>query len=564
MQRMFSYFVLAFSFLFVGCGSNGNSGSGGGGTNPPPPSYTSYAGTTGYFVAWANPSSGTYASASMGTYAGKKQVLHGSVDFLSGASLSQPAGVEVYKGSDGHIYALDVTSTSTPAAAQISSETAATTDDLCSFTGTSAGAGADYDYAGIFFSADLQTPTNSSYFYRLPGPDGVCNTPDDIIHLVKTGWNSTNAPIVATGMPVTAVHNSSGGLTGFVVKNGNSLTLVDSNSANPVTLGTFANPIGVAVALPVGTIQGYPTGQLFVVDGNIVYVNYSSPNVSAPLFTIPNWSPTNAASIYAASPTTLYFAINTAASGQTPASASIYSMPANGSSAPTLIDNEPGRIVTLSVPVNSTNLLWGIENNGYSVESMLLTGGNSSVVVTSTNTDGTFIATASTVYYTTWIASFDSATNIYTRNGTTTGIIGINGNVIQQPLPNSTFLSAIEDAPWPADTVTTQTPTVTVFQVQGLSTVTVTNSTTGEQYVEDAISGGTLMSIDTTSNQTIATLGTFPNSTAVFGTDTFRNSLHTGFFEAYTPVSTQAPPTRDLYLFNSQTTGTLTRVTGNL
>ncbi|MGB9433268.1 MAG: hypothetical protein WBQ89_13580, partial [Candidatus Acidiferrum sp.] len=226
--------------------------------------------------------------------------------------------------------------------------------------------------------------------------------------------------------------------------------------------------------------------------------------------------------------------------------------------------NEPGHIVTLSVPVNSTDLLWGIEDKSYSVESMPLAGGNTTVLASSTNADGTFIATATTVYYTTWNASFDSATNIFTRNGTTSGIVGVNGNVIQQPMPNSTFLSTIEAAPWPADTVTTQTPTITVFQVQGLSTVTVRNSTTGEQYVEDAISGGTLVSIDAMSNQTIATLGTFPSSTATFGTDTFRNSQRTGFFEAYTPASTEEPQTRDLYLINSQSAGTLTRVTSNL
>jgi hypothetical protein len=546
----------------VGCGSNSSSSSGN--TPPPAPVYTSYVGTTGYFVASADPNSAAYQYAGMGTYAGKKQVLHGSVDFLTGTSFSQPAGVEVYKGSNGNIYALDLLSTSTPSAVQISSETAATTDDLCSFTGTSAGAGAYYDCAGIFFSADLQNPVNSSYFYRLPGPDGVCNTPDDIIHMVKTGMNSTTAPVVASNMPVTAVHNSSGGLTGFVMKSGASLVLVDSNAANPVTLGTFANPIGVAVALPVGTVQGYPTGQLFVVDGNIVYVNYASPGVSAALFTIPNWTTTDAHSIYAASPNTLYFAINTPASGQTSASAAIYAMPANGSAAPVVVDNEPGSIVTLSVPVNSTNLLWAIENQGFTVETMPLSGGNSTVLVTSTNLDGTFVATATTVYYTTWNASYNSSAQTYTRNGTTTGMVSLSGSVLQPPLSNSTFLSAIEASPWPADTVTTETPTITVFQVQNLSTVTVTNSTTGEVYIEDGIAGGTLISIDTTSNQTIATLGVLPNSAAMFGTDTFRNSQDTGFIELYNAISTQAPQTRDLYLLNSQTANSLTRVSNNL
>lgn len=560
MRQGFSYVVLglALSVSFSGCGSS--SGSGGG---TPPPTLTSYVGTTGTFVAYADPSSGNNGFATMGSYAGKRQSLHGTIDYLSGTSLSQPAGIEIYKGSDGHVYALDLTSTATPSPQAISNESGATVDDTCSFTGTAV-SGANYDYAGIFFSSDLQTPTNSSYVYRLPGPDGVCNTSDDTFHMVKTGMSSTAAPIAVSGMPVVAVHNATGGLTGFVVKSGATLILVDSNFANPVTLGTFPAAIGVAVAVPVGTVQGYPTGQLFVVDGNVVYVNYATPSVSAPLFTIPNWLPTNAEASFAASPSTLYFAINTPGTENVAASATIYSMPANGSAAPTVVDNETGRVVTLSFPVNATNLIWGVENDGYSVRTIPETGGNVTTLASGTNTGGTFLATATTVYYTTWTATYDSATKIYTRNGTLTGIVNLNGTVVQQPLSNSTFLSAVEAAPWPTDTVTTQTPLITVFQVQGLTTVTVTNTTTGEQYVEDAISGGTLTSIDTTSNQTIATLGTFPTSTATFATDTFRNSQHNGFIEATNAISTQGPPTRDLYLLNSQTAGTLTRVSSNL
>jgi len=46
--------------------------------------------------------------------------LHGSVDFMTGANLSEPTGVEIYKGSDGHVYALDLTSTGAPAARPLS------------------------------------------------------------------------------------------------------------------------------------------------------------------------------------------------------------------------------------------------------------------------------------------------------------------------------------------------------------------------------------------------------------------------------------------------------------
>jgi hypothetical protein len=94
--------------------------------------------------------------------------------------------------------------------------------------------------------------------------------------------------------------------------------------------------------------------------------------------------------------------------------------------------------------------------------------------------------------------------------------------------------------------------------------VTVVNATTGYKYVEDGVSGGSLLAIDAASNQVVATLGTLPVGTATSLNGTFRGSSHTGFIEAATPVSTQNPGTRDLYLLNSQTSNGLVRVTGNL
>jgi len=115
-----------------------------------------------------------------------------------------------------------------------------------------------------------------------------------------------------------------------------------------------------------------------------------------------------------------------------------------------------------------------------------------------------------------------------------------------------------------ADTTTTATAYETVFQVSGLSTVTVTNQSTGYQYIEDAVSGGTLSAIETTSNQVVAIVGTLPISTATTLSGTFRGSARTGFLEAAPAVSTEDPMTRDLYLLNSQTANSLVRVTGNL
>jgi hypothetical protein len=552
--------VLALGLLLINISGCGGGGGGGSIASAVP---MSFVGATGVFVAWADPTTATYSAAPMGSFAGKRQVLRGTVDFMTGANLAQPAGLEIYIGSDGHIYGLDLTSTTAPAAQQLSSESMATTDDSCTLSGTAV-AGANYDYVGVYFAADLQTTTNSSYFYRLPGPDGICNTADDVIHMVKSGMTASTAAIVASGMPVATVRTAQGGISGFVVKNGADLDLVDSNFANPMVLGTFAAPIGVAVALPVGTTQGYPTGQLYVVDGHIVFVNYAAHTVSASLYAIPGWSPSNAKALFAAAPSTLYFAINTAAAGSQAAAATIYAMPVDGSAAPAVVDAEAGRVMTLEFPIDGANLIFGLVNPNYTIRTLPIAGGPATTLASSTENSGTFIATATTVYYETWMATTDSTTLTVTHSGTESGIVGINGTVVQPPLANSTFVDGGEQQPWPADTTTTATPLETVFEVTGLSLVTVSNPSTGYKYVEDGVSGGTLIAIDTSSNQAGAMIGTIPVSTAVTLSGTFRGSDHIGFLDAANALSTADPMTRDLYLLNSQTANSLVRVTDNL
>ncbi len=544
-----------------GCGGGWGGYYGNGGGGPPP--LVSYVGTTGVFVAWADPLSGSFAAAPIGSYAGKKQVLRGTVDFQSGTNLSQPAGIEVYKGSDGHIYGLNLAAIGIPAGQQLSSEAGATVDDTCTLSGTQV-AGANYDYVGVYFAADLQTTTNSSYIYRLPGPDGACNTADDIFHMVKTGMAPTDAPVVVSGMPVATVRTAQGGISGFVLRSGASLELVDGNFANPVVLGTFAAPIGVAVALPVGTTQGYPTGQLYVVDGNIVYVNYAARTVSGTLYSIPNWIPTNPEALFAASPTTLYVSINMPTVGVIAAHATIFAMPADGSAVPSAVDTEPGAIATLLFPVQGANLIWGVVNSTYAIRTLPAAGGASTTLVNSAQNDGAFIATASTIYYETWAQSFDSSTNTLTRSGTQSGVVGVNGSLIQAPLANSTFVNGGQQLPWPDDTTTTATPYQTLFQVQGLSPVTVTNPITGEIYIEDGVSGGTLIAIDAGSDQPLGTIGQLPVSAATTLNGTFRDASSTGFLEAANALSTHDPATRDLYLFDSQATDSLSLLTNNL
>jgi len=515
------------------------------------------------FAAWADSDTGAFAVASTGSYAGKRQALHGTIDFLNGQDLMQPAGVEIWKTSDGHIRALDLTSYGAPQSQQVSSETAATVDDTCSLSGTQV-TGADTDYAGVYFAADLQNPVNSAYFYRLPGADGVCDTADDVVHLVRTGMSPTDAPVTVSAMPVATVRSATGGITGFVIKSGAQLVLVDNNFANPVTLGTFASPIGVAIALPVGTTQGYPTSQLFLVDGNVVSVNYASASTSAPLLTIPGWTPTANGASFAASPAALYVAVNTAASGGTPESASISSIPADGSAPASLVATEAAHIDGLAFPVGGTNLVWGESAPTYTVRAIAQSGGSPFTVASSSVNGGTFTATATTVYYTTWDSVTDSTAKTVTRTGTSSGITGLDGTVIQAPLANSTFASGGEEQPWPDDTTTTATPYVTVLQVQGLTRVAATNPTTGYAWTVDGVSGGTIVAIPTATNQPGATIGTLSTSNAMWLGGTFRDAGHTGFIEGSNAASTNDPATRVLYLVNTHEPQTLARLTANL
>ena len=543
------------------CGGGGHGDSGGAGGPPPGP--VSFVGTTGVFAAWANPVGGTTSAAPVGSYAGKKQVLHGVVDFMDGRNLGQPAGIEVYKASDGHVYAVDLTSTQSPVAQQLSSETAATIDDTCTLSGTIV-PGANYDYVGVYFTADLVDTTNSTYIYRLPGADGTCNTADDQFHMVKTGMSATDAPITVSAMPVATVRTPSGGISGFVIKSGASLVLVDGNFANPVVLCTFTAPIGVAVALPVGTTQGYPTGQLYVVDGSIYYVNYASPSISAALTTIPGWLPTNAEALFAASPTTLYVSIYTPAAGAVAASSTIYAIPADGSAAAAARVTEPGHIETLLYPVQGSDLLYGVANPDYAIRALPDGSTQPATLVASTQNSGTFIATAATVYYETWTTVQDNTAKTITRSQTTSGIVGVNGTAIQSPLAGSTFVNGGEQVPWPNDTTTTQTPYETVFQVQGLSTVTVTDPINGYTYTVDGVGGGSVFAIDATSNQVVAETGQLPSSTASTLSGTFRGTSHVGFLEAASPASTEDPATRDLYILDSQSPNSLQRLTSDL
>ena len=491
------------------------------------------------------------------SYAGARLFITGNIVPGSSALANQAGYSEIYKGSDGHIYRLDLSITGSPTPRQVSSESNATIDDLCSLSAATATLGTDVNYLAEQYFNDFANPENSAYFYRLPGPDGACNTSDDVVYMVKLGMSPTDAPVLAR-MPVAVAHDpNTRAISGFVVNEGTALTFYDPNFQNRVVLETPATPI--AVAYPLGASQLPAIGRLFVLDGNIVYVNYATQSVSPTLFTIPNWTPGKRFPT-ASSQGTLYFSVDTSDRTQTPVTltSALYSMPRDGSAAPAQLATESGIIQEIASPVGSSEAVYSVvpPKGFYTVRSVGSSSGQAPSVVTAVTTSGnagSFIATAASVYYTAQTFSApDSMTRVFAN--TVTGIVAMDGTVIEQPVASSKFIAQQSD--------TNGSDWLNVVRARNLTPVTMVSNADGLTYTEDGISGATLEVIDTSTNSVTVTLGTLPPGTIINGTGTLTGSA--GYIDGLNVNSTLDPTTRDLLYIDTSAANTLQALTSNL
>lgn len=565
-KRIASVSGLVACLALVGCGggSAGDDNSGGDGNNnqpppppPPPPATIQYvAPADSSFVAAIDPANpATPFLAQAGSYAGARLYTFGTVVAGSPGLANQAGYSEIYKSGDGHLYRLDLSITGSAAPRQVSSETNATIDDLCSLSGATPSLGTDVNYLAVQFFNDFANPENSVYFYRLPGPDGSCNTSDDVVYMIKLKMSTTDAPILAR-MPAAVVHDpNTGAITGFVVNEGAALTQYDSNFQNRVVLETPATPIGVAY--PLGTAQFTGTGRLFVVDGDIVYLNYGNGSVSAPLFSIPNWTPGKRFPT-ASSQSTLYFSVDTSDRTQTPVTvtSALYSVPRDGSAAPVQLATESGLIQAIASPVGATATAYSIVPPGgaYTIRAVTAAAGQTPSVVTAVTTSGntgSFVATAADIYYTTSTASApDSATRLI--QNTLTGIVGMDGTVVEQPVASSRFIAQQSD--------TNGSGWLNVVRARNLTPLTLVSGAL--TYTEDGISGATLEVIDTSTNSVSLTLGTLPQGTIMNGTGTLIGSA--GYIDGLNVNSTLDPSTRELLYIDTSAANSLRTLTSNL
>jgi hypothetical protein len=539
--------------ILTGCGSGSGNSGGGGGTTPTAVQYA--APQDNVFVDAINPAStGSQYSPTLGSFAGARTFITGTIQGGTPTVQNQAQYEQVYKYTDGHIYGLGLLTSSTPAAVQISSESQATIDDLCSNNGANTLLGTTVNYVATQYYNDYANPANSVYFYRLPGLSGTCNTSGDIIHMVKLGMASTVAPIPAL-MPAAVIHNpTSGAITGFIVNEGTALTTYDENFQNRTVIYTPTSTINVAYTLATSGVSA--TGGLFVLDGSIVYVNYTSNTVSSSLFTVPNW---NATSRFpdSANSTTVFFSVNTSDETKSPVvpTSEVYSMPLDGSAPPTSISTESGVVSAVAVAEYGTTAAWSVVPPGGSYTIRSSSGGNNLPVsaVTASGNSGSFVVTANAIYYTAATYTKTGTTIVYSN--TQTGIVGMNGTVIQAPLSESRFVAEERD--------NNGNDWLDIVRARSLSPVTVVSATNGDTYTEDGLSGATLEVVSTSSNAVSVTLGTLSTGiTIMSGSGTLTTTA--GYIDGLNINSTPDPTSRDLIYVDTSTANSLIQLTTNL
>src|ERR1700730_3933037 len=124
-----------------------------------------------------------------------------------------------------------------------------------------------------------------------------------------------------------------------------------------------------------------------------------------------------------------------------------------------------------------------------------------------------------------------------------TGIVGMDGTVIQQPLASSRFVAQQSD--------TNGSGWLNVVRARNLTPVTLVSGTDGITYTEDGISGATLEVVDTSTNAVSVTLGTLPPGTIMNGIGTLTGSA--GYIDGINVNSTPNSSTRELLYIDTST-----------
>ena len=173
-----------------------------------------------------------------------RRVAYVATGIVSGnnGTLSNTKRYAVVFSSDGKIVkqsTVPVTST-TPPLVQISN-----TSNITPGLGNGTSFAAATDLCELDTFSNFQNPDKSSVYYKLAGPDKICNNGDDVYYWLSLGTPSTTPPTLVTGIkskPFPIYNTSTGDITGFVALNGGAVARFNASLGSPVPETTGAGP----------------------------------------------------------------------------------------------------------------------------------------------------------------------------------------------------------------------------------------------------------------------------------------------------------------------------------
>ncbi len=125
------------------------------------------------------------------------------------------------------------------------------------------------------FFSDLADAGNSVLQYQVPGADGNCGTADDGFVALRVNASSTTAPTPVPRL-LAPLTNASGGITGFLARQGSNIVRLDAALGNASVLFGIGSGEFTVLRAPVGT------GVLVFRDGNLVRA-YDPAGTAAPV-----------------------------------------------------------------------------------------------------------------------------------------------------------------------------------------------------------------------------------------------------------------------------------------
>ncbi|GAA6171319.1 hypothetical protein NBRC116592_09890 [Colwellia sp. KU-HH00111] len=425
----------------------------------------------------------------------------------------------IYPKTDGHLYKISALKSGSLTPVQVSNENSA--QKMCNTRSDRA-------------KSDFSNVENSQYVYSLPGNDNTCDTADDVWKMVTISMDSTQAPIIAKTPVIDFMNSTTGAIDGWLVNDASALKRCDASFDNCSLIASVVSSVNYKLKMA-------DNFYLLDIDGQLFSYNIADNTLSSSIFT-----PTNGTNITVAASD----GVNTYFGHEN----SLYQFPVDGSSVATVLTTDTNEIQIVTPAVNSIVYQVGTNGLGQAIQSIPKTGGTViNLAMISANDDLVMMGVDNNLIY-------------YNIRKTTAN----QGEVVIEPViagiineigsnKNERVSAAWVGGAWSSEfnlnTNNSYGNTKTAFLVEGFNI----NNTGGGH------AGATLTAVDARSGVSGVVLGQFETTEELqyiyclgFEPSVLCSVTHT---IDPAPALPNLPIQTDIYYLNTETAGSLTRVT---